>query len=101
MKVVTTYWDAQKAVAAGAIAVYGRNIASGDFLYPRFLIAETDEDQKILSEFFTDDEFADKADRNITEVVYNDGMWIVSEETLIWFQRERDWSDADHERKFQ
>ena len=100
MKVVNTFWDAQKAVGSGAIAVYGRNVNSNDFLYPRFLIAETEEEKEMLSEFFTDDEFADKAGRNITEVLYSDGKW-VDEFGLIWFQRERDCSDADHERRFQ
>lgn len=98
MKVVNTFWDAQKEVSNGAIAVYGRNVSSNDFLYPRFLIAETEEEKEILSGFFTNDEFADEADRDITEVVYFDSNWIASEESLIWFQRERDWSDADHER---
>ena len=100
MKVVKTYWDAKKAVAFGAIAVYGRNVSSNDFLYPRFLIVETEEEKEILSGFFTNDEFADEADRNTTEVLYSDGEWISEEFGLIWFQRERDWADADHARRF-
>ena len=101
MKVVNTFWDAQKEVSSGAIAVYGRNVSSNDFLFPRFLIAETEEEKAILSEFFTNDEFADEADRNVTEIVYSDGKWISDEFGLIWFQRERDWVDADHARRFE
>ena len=84
MKVVKTFWDARKEVEAGANAVYGRNWNSNDFLYPRFLIAETEEEAKMLSEFLTNDEFADQ---QTTDVVYANNEWITPEEALVWFQR--------------